>query len=149
AVFSMFMIVLLGSAVSFLIPLYIEVVQGRSSLRTALAIIPNSLSIFAAAVLVSQLYGRSSLRHIARLAFVVVAAGLALLALVIRSEWDTLMVILALIIIGLGQGALVTVLFNALAAASPDELAGDVASLRGTTNSFAGPVGTAIAGALL
>jgi len=80
-----------------------------------------------------------SLRHIARLAFVVVAAGLALLAVVIRSEWDTLMVILALIIIGLGQGAMVTVLFNALAAASPDKLAGDVASLRGITNNLAEP----------
>jgi len=79
----------------------------------------------------------------------VVAAGLALLAVVIRNEWDTLMVILALIIIGLGQGALVTILFNALAAASPDELAGDVASLRGTNNNLAGAVGTAIAGALL
>jgi hypothetical protein len=45
----MFMIVLLGSAVSFLIPLYIEIVQGRSSLQTALAIIPQSLSIFAGA----------------------------------------------------------------------------------------------------
>jgi hypothetical protein len=54
AAFSLFMIVVLGSAVSFLIPLYIEIVQGRSSLRTALAIIPQSLSIFAAAVLVSR-----------------------------------------------------------------------------------------------
>jgi len=45
AVFTMFMIVMLGSAVSFLIPLYIEIVQGRSSLDTALAIIPYSLSI--------------------------------------------------------------------------------------------------------
>ena len=149
AVFSMFMIVVLGSAVSFLIPLYIEIVQGRSSLRTALAIIPQSLSIFAAAVLVSRLYDRLSLRHIARLGFIVVAAGLALLAVVIRNEWDTFAVILALIVIGLGQGALVTVLFNILAAASPAKLAGDVASLRGTANNLAGAVGTAIAGALL
>jgi MFS family permease len=149
AVFSMFMIVVLGSAVSFLIPLYIEIVQGRSSLRTALAIIPHSLSIFAAAVLVSRLYERLTLRHIARFAFGVVAAGLTLLAVVIRNEWDTLVVILALIVIGLGQGALVTVLFNVLAAASPEVLAGDVASLRGTTNNLAGAVGTALAGALL
>jgi hypothetical protein len=39
-----------------------------------------------------------------------------LLAVVIRNEWDTLVVILALIVLGLGQGALVTVLFNVLAA---------------------------------
>ncbi len=36
-----------------------------------------------------------------------------------------------------------------LAAALPEELAGDVASLRGTANNLAGAVGTAIAGALL
>ncbi|MBO0738938.1 MAG: MFS transporter [Alphaproteobacteria bacterium] len=148
AVFSMFMIVLVGSAVGFLIPLYIEIVQGYSSLRTALAIIPNSLSIFVAAVLVSRLFDRLSSRHIARGGFVVVAAGLALLAVVIHNEWDTLMVIVALVVIGLGQGALVTVLFNVLAAATPEVLAGDVASLRGTTTNLAGAVGTAVAGAL-
>jgi MFS family permease len=77
------------------------------------------------------------------------AAGLSLLAVVIRNEWETFMVILGLIVIGAGLGALVSVLFNALAAASPKELAGDVGSLRGTTNNLAGAVGTAIAGALL
>ena len=59
------------------------------------------------------------------------------------------MVVIGLIVIGTGLGALVSVLFNVLAAASPKELAGDVGSLRGTTNNLAGAVGTAIAGALL
>ena len=76
ALFSMFIIVALGSAVSFLIPLYIEIVQGLSSLRAALAIIPYSLAIFAGAVLVSRPHDWLSSRGIARIAFVVVAAGL-------------------------------------------------------------------------
>jgi predicted MFS family arabinose efflux permease len=83
AVFTMFMIVMLGSAVSFLIPLYIEIVQGRSSLETALAIIPYSLSIFFAAILVSRLLHRLSSRLIARSAFVMVAAALASLGVVV------------------------------------------------------------------
>ena len=83
-------------------------------------------------------------RKIARCAFMV-----ALLAVVIRNVWETFMVILGLIVIGLGQGALATLLFTSLAAASPKELAGDVGSLRGTANNLAGGVGTAIAGALL
>jgi MFS family permease len=145
----MFMIVVLGSAVSFLIPLYIEIVQGRNSLETALAIIPYSLSIFVAAVLVARLPDRLSSRLVARSAFVMVAAALASLGLVVRNDWETFMVSLGLIVLGLGQGALVTTVFNVLAAASPEELAGDVASLRGTTNNLAGAVGTAIAGALL
>jgi predicted MFS family arabinose efflux permease len=149
AVFTMFMIVMLGSAVSFLIPLYIEIVQGRSSLETALAIIPYSLSIFFAAILVSRLLDRLSSRLIARAAFVMVAAALASLGLVVWNEWETFMVIFGLIVLGLGQGALVTTVFNVLAAASPEELAGDVASLRGTANNLAGAVGTAIAGSLL
>jgi len=56
---------------------------------------------------------------------------------------------LGLIVLGLGQGALVTTVFNALAAASPEDVTGDVASLRGTATNLAGAVGTAIAGALL
>jgi len=149
ALFLMFMIVALGSAVSFLIPLYIEIVQGLNSLRAALAIIPYSLAIFAGAVLVSRLHDWLSSRRVARIAFVVVAAGLTLLAMVIRNEWHTVTVIFGLIVIGFGQGALVTVLFNVLAAASPPALAGDVASLRGATNNLAGGVGTALASALL
>ncbi len=149
AVFTMFMIVMLGSAVSFLAPLYIEIVQGRSSLETALAIIPYSLSIFVAAILVSRLLDRLSSRLIARSAFVMVAVALASLGVVVWNEWETFIVSFGLIVLGLGQGALVTILFNVLAAASPEELAGDVASLRGTTNNLAGAVGTAIAGALL
>ena len=42
-----------------------------------------------------------------------------------------------------------TLLFNVLVTASPKELAGDVGSLRGTTNNLAAAVGTAVAGALL
>ena len=50
---------------------------------------------------------------------------------------------------GIGQGSLVTLLFNVLVTASPKALAGDVGSLRGTTQNLAAAVGTAVAGALL
>jgi hypothetical protein len=58
-------------------------------------------------------------------------------------------VLIGLVLFGIGQGALVTLLFNVLVTASPKELAGDVGSLRGTTNNLAAAVGTAVAGALL
>ena len=56
---------------------------------------------------------------------------------------------IGLILFGIGQGALVTLVFNVLVTASPKELAGDVGSLRGTTQNLAAGVGTAVAGALL
>ena len=71
------------------------------------------------------------------------------LALVVRNDWSAVPVLFGLVVFGIGQGALVTLLFNVLVTASPKELAGDVGSLRGTTNNLAAAVGTAVAGALL
>jgi MFS family permease len=88
-------------------------------------------------------------RHIARYAFLVVAAGVALLGAVIRNDWSTFMVIVSMFVAGAGEGILLTLLFNVLVTASPKELAGDVGSLRGTTNNLAAGVGTALAGALV
>ncbi len=149
AFFSIFIIGALGSAITFLIPLYIQVVQGRTALQTAIAVIPFSLASFTAAVLVVRLYGRLSPRRIARYAFLVVAVGVALLGVVIRNDWSTFMVIVSMLVAGLGEGILMTLLFNVLVTASPKKLAGDVGSLRGTTNNLAAGVGTALAGALV
>lgn len=135
----------LGPAVNFLIPLYIQIVQGRSTLQTSVAVIPYTLSIFFAAVLVVRLFDRVSPRRIGQVAFVVVSIGLVALALSIRNEWGTPSVILGLVILGLGEGALVTLLFNVLVSASPKELAGDVGALRGTANNLSTALGTAFA----
>ena len=149
AVFSLFSIGALGSAITFLVPLYIQIVQGRSGLQTAAAVIPFSLASFTAAVLVVRLFDRLSPRRLARYAFLLVAAGVGLLGVVIRNDWSTVMVVLSMLLAGVGEGTLMTLLFNVLVTASPKELAGDVGSLRGTTNNLANGVGTALAGALL
>lgn len=149
ALFSIFIISALASALTFLIPLYIQVVQGGTSFETAVAVIPFSLASFAAAVLVVRLYDRLSPRRIARNAFLLVAVGLALLGAVIRNDWSNTMVMVSMTVAGLGEGALVTLLFNVLVTASPAKLAGDVGSVRGATNNLATAVGTALAGALV
>jgi len=51
-------------------------------------------------------------------------------------------------VLGIGEGALLTLLFNVLVSASPKELAGDVGALRGTANNLSTAVGTAVAGAM-
>jgi MFS family permease len=149
ALFCMFAIGALGSAITFLVPLYIQVVQGRSSLQTTIAVIPFSLASFVAAVMIVRLKGRVSSRQIARVAFLLMAVALVLLATVVRNDWSTFAVILGMTMAGFGEGALITLLFNVLVSASPRELAGDVGSLRGTSNNLAAGVGTALAGALL
>ena len=71
------------------------------------------------------------------------------LAIVVRNDWSAIPVLFGLVVFGIGQGALVTLVFNVLVTSASKELAGDVGSLRGTTNNLAAAVGTALAGALM
>jgi hypothetical protein len=56
AVLAMLTIVVLATALTFLMPLYIEIVQGGSSFQTAICLIPYQFSVFVAAVLIVRLY---------------------------------------------------------------------------------------------
>ena len=146
--YSLLIIGALGPAVNFLIPLYIQIVQGRTSLFTAVAVIPYSLAIFAGTALIVRLFDQLSPRQIGRFGFATVAVGLAWLAFTISNDWGTPMVIISLVILGFGEGSLLTLVFNVLVSASPKELAGDVGALRGTANNLSTALGTAIIGAL-
>lgn len=149
AVYAMFAVVALEAALNFSVPLYIQIVQGRTPLDTAVAMLPFNLTVFFAAMLIVRFYERFTPRQIGRAGFVLCAVALLWLAFVVRNDWSSVPVLIGLVIFGIGQGALVTLLFNVLVTASPKELAGDVGSLRGTTNNLAAAVGTAVAGALL
>lgn len=149
AVYAMFAVVALEAALNFSVPLYIQIVQGRTPLATAIAMMPFNLTVFFTAILVVRLYKTLTPRQIGRAGFIVCTVALLWLAFVIRNEWTELPVLVGLFVFGLGQGALVTLLFNILVTAAPKELASDVGSLRGTTQNLAAAVGTAVAGALM
>ena len=149
AVYALFAVVALEAALNFSVPLYIQIVQGRSPLATAIAMMPFNLTVFFTAMLIVNLYDRLTPRQIGRYGFILCTIGLVWLAFVLRDDWSEVPVLLGLVLFGIGQGALVTLLFNVLVTASPKQLAGDVGSLRGTTQNLAAAVGTALAGALL
>ncbi len=145
--FCMATMLFVGTSANFLIPLYIQIVQGLSSLATSFSIIPYTLSIFLASTFVARLYTKYPPSQIARLGFIVVAAGLTLLAFTIRNDWSQAFVVIGLITLGLGQGAIVALVFNTLLAASPKELAGDVGAWRGLVHNMSGSVGIALSSA--
>lgn len=148
ALFSIFTIAAVGSAVTFLIPLYIEVVQGRNSVYTALALVPYTIAAFAGALLCSRMRGRIRTRRTARISFFGLAIGLALLAAVIRNDWSDLGVVTSLAIVGAAEGALMTLLFKMLASMVRGDTAAEVDPLCSATTHLAIGVGTALAGAL-
>lgn len=149
AVLTLFLIVATEAAINFTVPLYIQIIQGRTSAATSVAMMPFMLTVFFTAILIVRFYGRFAPRTIARAAFGLVAVGALWLAFVVSNDWSVFPVIIGLITVGLGQGALVTLLFNVLVTASPKELAGDVGALRGVTQNLAAAVGTALMGTLV
>lgn len=149
AVYALFAVVALEAALNFSVPLYIQIVQGRSPIATAVAMMPFNLTVFFTAMLIVKVYSRLTPRQIGRYGFALCTVALVWLAFVVRNDWSEVPVLFGLVLFGIGQGSLVTLLFNVLVTASPKELAGDVGSLRGTTQNLAAAVGTAVAGALL
>lgn len=134
-----------GTAANFLIPLYMQVVQGLTGIETSFSIIPYTLSIFLASTFIAVLYGRFSPRVLGAAGFVVVAAALTLLAFTVRGEWGQWFIVAGLILLGLGQGSIVALVFNTLLSAAPKQLAGDVGAWRGLVHNLSGSVGIAVA----
>jgi predicted MFS family arabinose efflux permease len=149
AVIAMFSVVALEAMLNFSVPLYIQIVQGRTPIETAIAMLPFNLTVFFTAMLVVRLYRTFTPRVIGMAGFAICTVALLWLAFVVRNDWSAPVVMTGLILFGIGQGALVTLVFNVLVTAAPKELAGDVGSLRGTAQNLAAGVGTAAAGALL
>lgn len=136
-----------GTAANFLIPLYMQVVQGLTGIQTSFSIIPYTLSIFLASTFVAVLYSRFAPRVLAASGFVVVAGALTLIAFSIRGDWGQLFIVTGLILLGLGQGAIVALVFNTLLSSAPKALAGDVGAWRGLVHNLSGSVGIAVASA--
>jgi MFS family permease len=135
----------LSLAVSFLIPLYVQIAQGRTPLASAVAILPYAVAVAAAGVVSVRLYDRFSPRSLGVASFIVIAVGLVVVAITIGTAWSIAAVILGLLLVGIGEGTLLTLLFNVLVSASPKRLAGDVGALRGVANNVSNALGAALA----
>jgi MFS family permease len=135
----------LGLAVGFLIPLYVQIVQDRSPLFSAVAILPYAGAVAAAGVISVRLYDRLSPRRLGIASFGLIAIGLVVVAVTVGNDWGTVAVILGLLLVGIGEGTLLTLLFNVLVSASPKRLAGDVGALRGVANNMSNAIGAAVA----
>jgi MFS family permease len=133
----------LSLAVGFLIPLYVQVVQHRTPLHSAVAILPYAVAVAAAGVLSVRTYERFPPRRLGIASFILIAIGLVVVAVTVGNEWSTVAVIFGLLLVGIGEGTLLTLLFNVLVSASPKRLAGDVGALRGVVNNVSNALGAA------
>jgi MFS family permease len=104
------------------------------------------VAIAAAGVLSVRLYDRLSPRRLGIVSFILIATGLVVVAISVGDDWSTVAVVSGLLLVGIGEGTLLTLLFNVLVSESPKRLAGDVGALRGVANNVSNALGAALAG---
>ena len=97
AVYAMFAVVALEAVLNFSVPLYIQIVQGRSPLETAIAMMPFNLTVFFTAMLIVRLYDRFTPRQIGRYGFVLCTVALLWLAFVVHNDWSDVPVLFGLV----------------------------------------------------
>ncbi|NUR61698.1 MAG: MFS transporter [Catenulispora sp.] len=140
---------LVQMGVFFVVPLYLSVALGLSAIKTGVHILPLSLSLLAAAVLIPKLYPQASPRLVVRLGVLGLFAGALALTAAINADSSAAVVTIPLLLIGLGMGALASQLGAVTVSALPDSRSAEVGGVQNTVTNLGSSIGTALAGSIL
>lgn len=140
---------LLQAGVFFTIPLFLSVVLELSAIDTGLRIMPLSLALLVAAAGVPRLWPTGSPRRITRVGVLLMLAGIITLMVDIDLDAPAGVVMVPMLLIGLGIGALSSQLGAVTVSAVPTSQSAEVGGLQNTATNLGASLGTALAGSVL
>jgi EmrB/QacA subfamily drug resistance transporter len=140
---------LVQAGIFFVVPLYLSVALGLSAIDTGLRILPLSITLLAAAIGVPRVFPTTSPRLIVRSGLLALFAGTVVLLALLDVDSGPEVVLVPLLLIGLGIGALASQLGAVTVSAVPDEQSSEVGGVQNTMTNLGASVGTALAGAIL
>jgi MFS family permease len=140
---------LVQMGVFFVVPLYLSVALGLSALKTGARILPLSLTLLAAAILIPRLFPHVSPRRVVRLGILALLAGAVALMAALDADAGAEIVTIPLLLIGLGMGALASQLGSVTVSAVPDKQSAEVGGVQNAVTNLGASIGTALAGSIL
>ncbi|MFJ6776503.1 MFS transporter [Kitasatospora sp. NPDC091257] len=140
-------LILLG--LFFVIPLYLQVVQGENAFETGLRLLPVSITMLAASMSGSLLTRFASPRTVVRIGLLVLFASSLWLVGTVQPELDDLSFALAMAALGIGMGLLASQLGNVVQSSVGEEDRSEVGGLQYTAQNLGSSLGTALIGAIL
>ncbi|WP_406001131.1 MFS transporter [Streptomyces sp. NBC_00829] len=140
---------LVQMGVFFVVPLYLSVALGLSALKTGARLLPLSLTLLAAAVLIPRLFPDVSPRRVVRIGIVSMFVGAIVLLVALDTDAGAEIVTIPLLLIGLGMGALASQLGAVTVSAVPDEQSAEVGGVQNAVNNLGASIGTALAGSVM
>ena len=133
----------------FVVPLYLSVVLALSAVQTGARLLPLSLALLVSAIGIPKVMPGISTRLILRAGFGAMAIGIVLLVTKIDIGSGAEIVLIPMLLIGLGIGALASQLGALTVSSVPDSASAEVGGLQNTVTNFGASLGTALAGAIL
>ncbi|MFD3561757.1 MFS transporter [Streptomyces sp. NPDC058686] len=140
---------LVQMGVFFVVPLYLSVALGLSALKTGARILPLSLTLLAAAILIPRFLPDVSPRRVVRLGILALLAGAVALMAALDAGAGAEIVTLPLLLIGLGMGALASQLGSVTVSAVPEVQSAEVGGVQNAVTNLGASLGTALAGSIL
>ncbi len=140
---------LVQMGVFFVVPLYLSVALGLSALETGARLLPLSVTLLAAAVLIPRFRPDVSPRRVVRLGVLALLAGAVVLLAALDVDAGAEIVAIPMLLIGLGMGALASQLGSVTVSAVPEAESAEVGGVQNSVTNLGASVGTALAGSIL
>ncbi|MFD9371129.1 MFS transporter [Streptomyces sp. NPDC060020] len=140
---------LVQMGVFFLVPLYLSVALGLSALETGTLLLPLSVSLLAAAVLIPRFLPDVSPRRVVRLGILALLVGAVVLMAALDLDAGSEIVTVPLLLIGLGMGALASQLGSVTVSAVPQAQSAEVGGVQNAVTNLGASIGTALAGSIM
>jgi MFS family permease len=140
---------LVQAGVFFVVPLYLSVCLGLSALDTGVRLLPLSVTLLAAAIGTPRFLPSISPRLVTRVGLFALLAGTLVLLGGLDPEAGPEIVLVPMLLIGLGIGALASQLGSVTVSAVPDDQSPEVGGVQNTMTNLGASMGTALAGSVM
>jgi EmrB/QacA subfamily drug resistance transporter len=140
-------LILMG--IFFTVPLFLQIVQGLDALETGVRMLPASAGLFASALVGSRLAKRFPAKTLVRVGIAVVFVAVLLLLETIEPELDNTTFLLAMGVLGVGMGLIVSQLGNVVQSAVSERDRSEAGGLQNTAQQLGSSLGTAFLGAVV
>jgi len=140
-------LILMG--VFFTVPLYLQLVLGLDALETGLKLLPVSITMFLFSAIGSRLSTRLPIRTIVRAGLIVSVVAIVLLLGTIKPQLDDSGFAIAMAVLGIGMGLIVSQLGNVVQSSVDASGRGEAGGLQFTGQQLGSSLGVALLGALV
>lgn len=140
-------LILMG--VFFTVPLFLQIVQGLDALETGVRMLPASVGLFVTALAGSALARRFPPKPLVRVGLGVVLVAILMLLATIEPELDNSSFLVAMGVLGVGMGLIVSQLGNVVQSSVGDDDRSEAGGLQSTAQQLGSSLGTAFLGAVV